>query len=57
VIGVIITFLDGLFFSALRWRFRTLWGSGLAHGFNNTIELVTFYFVGPIYGLGSRQSD
>jgi hypothetical protein len=23
----------------------------LAHGFNNTIGLVTFYLIGPIYGL------
>lgn len=51
VIGVIVTFLDALFFSALRWRFRTLWAAVLAHGFNNTIGLVTFFFVGPIYGL------
>jgi membrane protease YdiL (CAAX protease family) len=51
VIGVIVTFLDALFFSALRWRFRTLWAAVLAHGFNNTIGLVTFFFAGPIYGL------
>jgi membrane protease YdiL (CAAX protease family) len=51
MIGVIVTFLDALFFSALRWRFRTLWAAVLAHGFNNTIGLVTFFFVGPIYGL------
>ena len=51
MIGVIVTFLDALFFSALRSRFRTLWAAVLAHGFNNTIGLVTFFFVGPIYGL------
>jgi hypothetical protein len=28
-----------------------LWAAVLAHGFNNTIGLVTFFFVGPIYGL------
>ena len=51
VIGVVLTFLDALFFSALRWRFRTLWAAVLAHGFNNTIGLVTIFFVGPMYGL------
>jgi uncharacterized protein len=51
VIGVVLTFLDALFFSALKWRFRTLWAAVLAHGFSNTIGMVTFYFIGPIYGL------
>ena len=51
VIGVVLTFLDALFFSALKWRFRTLWAAVLGHGFNNTIGLVTFYLIGPIYGL------
>ena len=51
VSGVVVTFLDAIYFSALRWRFRTLWAAVLAHGFNNTIGLVTFFFVGPIYGL------
>jgi CAAX protease family protein len=49
VIGEVVIFLDALHFSALRWRFRT--AAVLAHGFNNTIGLVTFFFVGPIYGL------
>jgi uncharacterized protein len=51
VVGVVLTFLDALFFSALKWRFRTLWAAVLAHGFNNTMGLVTFYLIGPIYGL------
>jgi membrane protease YdiL (CAAX protease family) len=51
VIGVFLTFLDALFFSTLRWHFRTLWAAVLAHGFNNTIGMVTFYLIGPIYGL------
>ena len=50
-VGVVLTFLDALFFSFLRWRFKNLWAAVLGHGFNNTIGLVTFYFVGPIYGL------
>lgn len=51
IIGVVLTFFDALFFSFLRWRFRNLWAAVLAHGFNNTIGLMTFFFVGPIYAL------
>jgi membrane protease YdiL (CAAX protease family) len=50
VVGVIVTFLDAVFFSVLRLRYRTLWAAILAHGFNNTIGLVALYFVGPVYG-------
>jgi membrane protease YdiL (CAAX protease family) len=50
-IGVVLTFLDGLFFSWLRWHHGTLWASVLGHGFNNTIGIVTFFLVGPVYGL------
>jgi uncharacterized protein len=51
VIGVGLTFLDAVFFSVLKLRFRTLWAAVLAHGFNNTIGMLTFYLIGPIYGL------
>jgi len=51
IIGVVLTFLDALFFTFLRWRFRNLWAAVLGHGFNNTIGLVAFFFVGPIYAL------
>ncbi len=51
VIGVVATFLDALFFSVLRLRYRTLWASVLAHGFNNTIGLVAYFLAGPFYGL------
>jgi hypothetical protein len=51
LIGVVIVTLDGVAWSALRYRYRTLWASVLAHGFNNTIGFITFFFVGPVYGL------
>ena len=51
LVGVILTFLDALFFSFLRWRFENLWAAVLGHGFNNTIGLVSVYLVGPMYGL------
>lgn len=50
-IGVVVTTLDALFFSWLRWRRGTLWSPVLAHGFNNTIGIVTFFLVGPVHGL------
>jgi len=51
LIGVVVVSLDAIAFSILRYRYRTLWASILAHGFNNTIGFVAFYFVGPVYGL------
>lgn len=50
-IGVLVVSLDGIAFSVVRYRYRTLWASVLAHGFNNTIGFIAFYLVGPIYGL------
>ena len=43
--------LDALFFSALRLHYRSLWAAVLAHGFGNTLGLVTFFAVGPVRGL------
>jgi hypothetical protein len=51
VIGVATTCIDALFFTWLRLRYRSVWAAVLAHGFNNTIGLVAYFFVGPIYGL------
>ena len=51
LIGVLVVTLDALAWSALRWHYRTLWASILAHGFNNTLGFVAFYLVGPIHGL------
>jgi membrane protease YdiL (CAAX protease family) len=51
VIGVAITFFDAAYFSFLRYRYKSLWASILAHGFLNTIGIVTFFFTGPLYGL------
>lgn len=51
LIGVLVVSLDAVAFSVVRYRYRTLWASILAHGFNNTIGFVAFYLVGPVYGL------
>jgi hypothetical protein len=50
VVGVLIIAVDAVAFSVMRYRYKTLWAPVLAHGFNNTIGFVAFYFVGPIYG-------
>ena len=51
LIGVVLTTVDACFFTWLRLRYRTLWASVLAHGFNNTIGMTAFFLVGPISGL------
>jgi membrane protease YdiL (CAAX protease family) len=51
LVGLLLTTVDGIAFCVLRYRFATLWASILAHGFNNTIGFVAFYFLGPVYGL------
>jgi len=51
VVGVVVVTLDAVAFCLLRLYFGTLWAPVLAHGFNNTLGLVTFYLVGPLHGL------
>lgn len=52
LIGVIITFIDAIYFSLIKKHFKNnLWAAVLAHGFNNTIGMVGFFFLGPIYSL------
>jgi membrane protease YdiL (CAAX protease family) len=50
-VGVLVTFLDALFFTWVRTRYDSVWAAVLAHGFSNTLGLTTFYFLGPLYGL------
>jgi membrane protease YdiL (CAAX protease family) len=52
LIGVVVTTIDALFFSWLKYKFdNNLWASILAHGFYNSIGVIVFYFTGPIFGL------
>ena len=51
LIGVFVVTLDALAWAGLRLHYKTLWASILAHGFNNTLGFITFFFMGPIYGL------
>jgi uncharacterized protein len=51
IVGVLASAVDSVFYSVLRYRYKTLWASILAHGFIDTIGFVSFFFVGPVYGL------
>lgn len=52
IVGIAVTFVDAVFFSIVKIKFSdNIWASILGHGFNNSIGLVTFFFVGPLYGL------
>lgn len=50
-VGVLVVSLDAVAFCLLRLHYGTVWASVLAHGFMNTLGLVTFFVVGPVYGL------
>jgi membrane protease YdiL (CAAX protease family) len=50
-VGVVLTTIDAIAFSVLRYRYKSLWAPVLAHGFNNTIGFVAFFLIGPVYGL------
>jgi membrane protease YdiL (CAAX protease family) len=51
VVGVVVAAFAGLVFTFLRYRLRTLWAPVFAHGFDDTIGFVWFFFFGPFYGL------
>jgi CAAX protease family protein len=51
VVGVVAAMLAGVVLSVLRLRCRTLWAPVLAHGFDDTLGFVWFFFFGPFYGL------
>lgn len=51
LVGAVIAGFDGLVYGVLRYWRSTLWAPVLAHGFIDTIGFVSFFLVGPIYGL------
>ncbi len=50
VVGALTITLDAVAFSVLRYRYKTLWASVFAHGFNNTLGFIAFFVVGPLHG-------
>lgn len=51
LVGVTISAIDGVFYSVLRYRYRSLWAPILAHGFIDSIGLITVFLDGPVQGL------
>jgi membrane protease YdiL (CAAX protease family) len=51
MVGVTVSAVNGVFYCILRYRYRSLWAPILAHGFIDTIGFVSFFFIGPVYGL------
>jgi hypothetical protein len=51
IVGMALTFVDALLFAGLRLWYGSLWAPVLAHGMNNTLGLVAYYLIGPVYGL------
>lgn len=51
LVGALVAGFDGLVYGVLRYRCATLWAPILAHGFIDTIGFVSFFLVGPVYGL------
>jgi len=51
LVGILLATSDAIFFSVLRYKYRTLWASVFAHGFLNSIGLVAYFVAGPFYGL------
>lgn len=50
-VGVVVVGLDAGAFCLLRLHWGTVWAPVLAHGVNNTLGLLGFFLVGPVYGL------
>ncbi len=45
--GMVLVFVDAVFYGVLRYRYRSLWASIVAHGVSNTVGMVAFFLVGP----------
>lgn len=50
-VGVAQVTLDALFLTVLRFRYRTLWASVVAHGVVNTVGIVAVFLAGPVAAL------
>jgi membrane protease YdiL (CAAX protease family) len=50
-VGVVQVMLDALFFTVLRFRYRSLWAGVVGHGVVNTVGIVAVFLVGPVAAL------
>lgn len=51
ITGMVLVFVDAVFFGVLRYAYRSLWASVVAHGVSNTVGMVAFFLVGPFSAL------
>jgi len=51
VVGVVQVTVDALFFTALRFGYRSLWAGVVAHGVVNTVGIVAVFLIGPVDAL------
>jgi len=47
VTGMVLVFVDAVFFGVLRYAYGSLWASVVAHGLSNTVGMVAFFLFGP----------
>lgn len=45
--GMVLVFVDALFFGALRYAYGSLWAAVVAHGVSNTVGMTAFFLLGP----------
>jgi membrane protease YdiL (CAAX protease family) len=48
VTGMVLVFVDAVFFGVLRYAYGTLWAPVVAHGLSNTVGLTAFFLLGPL---------
>jgi CAAX protease family protein len=51
IAGMVLVFVDAVFYGVLRYAYRSLWAPIVAHGLGNTIGLTTYFLLGPVQTL------
>ena len=51
ITGMVLVFVDAVFFGVLRYAYRSLWAPVVAHGLSNTVGMVAFFLFGPFSAL------
>jgi uncharacterized protein len=51
ITGMVLVFVDAVFFGWLRYAYHSLWASVVAHGLVNTVGMVAFFLFGPFSAL------
>lgn len=45
--GMVLVFVDAVFYGVLRYAYSSVWASVVAHGLSNTVGMTAFFLVGP----------